>query len=496
MNNGSLSRAALAKAALKCGMSRGASTRKRRTNATLSLPDDLLSLILLLCRDGDSEYLQCPRISRTEGPLRLSWVSQRWRELSLSLGELWIGISLGFNRLVPSETDLNLLNLFISRSGDFVPLQFDLRYGHDLPRSEVGGPAAQNHVLGMQRVFQIIRHTRKRWEAISLYALNLSALDDFFECFNLRAPKLKFFQVATQATTFRGQRRPLNFLLCPELQFVKIDCPRVCIESDFSPGLTLDSMTSLDLAYSHSQLDGLTWLKCCPHLVNLSLWFYSANSDLDILADTPPITLSCLSKLSVNTYFVDGSGDPSMFLSLLTLPALRELSLSMSNLVFVSREEGWRAMTELLQRSDVTDLRSLEVQGTPIRSPELIQILHMQHGLENLSIDGTLSTKALFRALGGQDTQEFPLCPQLKKLRIRAYHGSADALADMVDARCYYDRHDLNLTSFRTLKTLMLMWCAGQSIMEHPKIKAALQYGLEIVQTPSCHPFQRSFTAA
>lgn len=476
------------------GMVGSANVPRRRRNITPLVPGDILSLIFLACRDGDSEYLQCPRVSRTKGPLKLSWVSRRWRGLALSLTELWTGISLGIGKLTPSDAAVELLSTFISRSGPTLPLQFDLQYGHEQARSEVVGASAEAHIREMRRITQVISLTRRRWEAISLHALTLEALEDFFDCFNLGAPNLKYFQITTQSTIFRGQRCPLNFILCPNLQSVRIGCPRVCIEPEFSSCLSLGSMTSLDLSYSHSHLDGLTWLKCCPNLVYLSLWFYSASSDLDLLAHTPPITLPRLSRLSVSTYFVDGTGDPSLFLALLTLPALRELSLSMNNLVFVDRREGWHAVTELLQRSNVTTLRFLEIQGTPMRARELTEILHMQHELKELGIDGTLATKALFSELGGQDAQNRSLCPELETLHLRAYHGSADALADMVVKRCPSDDGS-NPTPPKTLKKLVLMWCAGQSIMDHPKVKASISHGLKVVRTPSNLPFQRSFTA-
>lgn len=291
-------------------------TPLKRCNMLADLNYDLLSLIFLACRDSDSDYKQCSRISLKDGPLKLSWVNHHWRELALSFQSLWTGVSLGNGQIGPSQRDIELMRTFIYRSGYSLPLQFRLQYGNSINiHAQNGQRESESHIAKMRQVIQILGPTYSRWEVISFHVFSLEALEDLFVWLNKGATKLEHIEITTQSTTFRGDQCPVNFILCPQLRSVKIGCPRLCIQSGFSPYLKLESMMSLDLSYSRSHLDALTWLNCCPNLVHLCLWLYSANNDLEALANSQIIRLPQLQRLSVNTYFIDGSGDPSMFLA-------------------------------------------------------------------------------------------------------------------------------------------------------------------------------------
>lgn len=94
------------------------------------LPTELLTLIFSFCSANEDYNLEYPEVSSTSPPLTLTWACRLWRSLAISMPELWTTFSLRSpNSSYAREEDALLLELFLSRTGDKLPLHVELVYG-------------------------------------------------------------------------------------------------------------------------------------------------------------------------------------------------------------------------------------------------------------------------------------------------------------------------------------------------------------------------------
>ncbi|KAH8112122.1 hypothetical protein DFH11DRAFT_540017 [Phellopilus nigrolimitatus] len=457
-----------------------------------SLPVELLSLIFLECCSTDLGYLGCPKLSRMTAPLNLTWVCSYWRQVALSLPQLWTDISLNPSNYVPSSADAQLLELCLSRSGNVLPLSLVLEYGtHSSPFpifDKASTPEYKVYCRGMRRLAQILDRVRSRWRVLAVRSLVIGALDDFLHSIALGAPMLESFLISTKYFDLNGNYRTLDLARCPQLQTSTLICPDLILDlylPDVSP---LQSMSTLNIGYCQFQADAFAWLQSCPNLEKLSIQFFSAPPSA--LPHARPVTLSRLADLSIMCLL---DTDPGPFLQLLILPRLRNFSFSTNGFVDTGAGGHWRHAIELLQRSGGAPLRGLELLETPMKPQELLLMLQLTPDLENLTIDDTLATDDVLEQLSAIGTG-VPLCPKLETLELHTYLRSPNALAAMVSSRffCSVDTASLesgdsrlsyDMPTYRTLKTLILVGSIISPLLDHPVFRDCHGRGLKIVQS-------------
>ncbi|THH00360.1 hypothetical protein EW145_g7091 [Phellinidium pouzarii] len=486
--------------------------------STLPLPTELLSLIFLECfyLDLDDPSLECIKPSRTNTPLTLTWVCSHWRQVALSLPLLWTNIALESGS-PPSHAAAQLLELYLSRSGDMLPLHFRLDYSkadyeevnpsNDFSIAEKARREAYS--TGMRRLAHILERVRLRWRFLAVSGNVIEALDDFLQSLVLGAPKLSYLLISTDSIDFGEQERVLNLERCPRLQCIVIHCPKLLLDPFTMPNL--QHMYSLDLSWSQSQLDALVWLESCPNLEDLSIDFIP--TDVFMQSNAFPLTLSHLTQFELEL-FCNGE-DPSSFLDILSFPGLRNFTLKMEGAVQLGPENQWRRVIEFLQRSEGAPLEALELLGTPLNPQEFMEILQMTPGLRKLVFDGILATAEILDRLSGpaaltpsidseyevvdMNSIRIPLCPKLETLELHNYSQPPLALADMALSRCQLSTTaqarvggelSLDAPCYSTLKNLIFIGDVSPSPSNNPAFQACRDRGLRIIER--CFSFQSS----
>ncbi|THG96707.1 hypothetical protein EW145_g7733 [Phellinidium pouzarii] len=384
------------------------------------------------------------------------------------------------SRSPPSHAAAQLLELYLSRSGDILPLDIFLDYS-EVDHKEVNRSnnlsiaekaRREAYSTGMRRLAQILERVRLRWRFLAVSALRS------FPAFSYQQRSLT----------------PASGIVFSTL-------------SD-AQGFNLQYMSWLDFGWTHSQIAALVWLSSCPNLEHLCIGFYSVIETFSqsyAPPDVLPLTLSHLTdfELALNC----SGGDPSSFLDFLIFPGLRKFKLTILEAVQLGPENQWRGVIEFLQRSEGAPLETLKLLGTPLNPQEFMEILQMTPGLRKLVFDGTLATAEILDQLsnpaaitpsidseyevGDINSIRIPLCPRLEKLKLHNYSQPPFALADMAFSRCQHSSTaqarvggelSLNVPCYSTLKYLIFVGDISLSPSNDPAFQACRDRGLKIIE--------------
>lgn len=466
-------------------------TNKKSNFATF--PTELLSFIFEECFDAGSEHFGCPQPRRNSAPMSISSVCRRWREVALSMPQLWTRISLGSVYTHPSVSDARLLELYLSRAGDTAPLSFEFQFGQGEEDEEVRLGAeltrAQRDAMfvPMEALARVVEPLRHRWEVLAIRGRTLDDLDDFLAALARGTPALKHCVIAARTNVFGGPQRHLSMKDCPRLDTLALVAPKLFLDPFRQEAASLSGLSTLDLCYSSSQQDAFFWMECCPNLERVSIQFFDAPSFP--LPYAPPLTLPRLVTFALSCFY--GDVDPRSLLSLLTLPALQILTLYFDRADFVRMSEEWPFANDMLERSR-PPLRMLELLGTSMGSQEAIRCLRLAPGLKNLVVEGEMLSDELLQLLrishaAQEDSARGTdlLCPILETIEIHAFEGSMDLLAEAVRSRCgsphisdseVHDGHD-----GQSLSMLVFAYNKDGAPRGHPVLKQCEDLGLKVV---------------
>ena len=418
-----------------------------------NLPEEILSLIFLEAFEEleGIEYLGCPTPSSALVPLNVSWVCSRWRQAAILTPQLWTSVTLMSDKKIPTVSDRELLKLYISRSGDVLPLSFVIDYrvleNIEDPKCMKEGQKT------MQQIIETLKKVQNRWQVLAVCSPFTDSLYDYIDCLRHGAPSLEYLSLSSsegltnqrQIKQKSNENTTIDLRLCPQLSAVSLFNPRHWVTlNPLQSSDPLKNLTSLELEHTRSQPDAFDWLLSCPYLEYLTIRFYAARPFA--LPFAPILTLQQLTHFALRCYsgqddtdpeeiqMVDS--DPVVFLSLLKLPALRNLSLYMNGQVEVGPREPWPHVRELLQRSDRPQLTSLELLGTPMYASDLVEVLQITPSLKDLCVDGGLTTEGFCQLLSHTPDQAL-LCPSLESLRLYGYYREFEPLVKMVTSRSH-----------------------------------------------------------
>lgn len=270
------------------------------------LPPEILSEIFIHCLPAD----RFPVPSCTEAPLLLTHVSQSWRDLALSIPDLWSALHINYKD--PSE-DIPAAELWLSRSGKR-PLSLSL--------------AIDFNEEPQQGILDVLCQHSERWKHVR------------FDFRHLFCPPMYTLDLAASGipllTTFEFHARDMSNtnvsqitkLLSSETATSLREVTWVddLADTDTLLELPLDKLSRLSLAMEHGTLDYLQLLHRCSNLEQIRITRPLAN----IVAGAPggagserprpPIYLPKLTSLNI-TYDLTG------ILDHLVLPALRDVRI-------------------------------------------------------------------------------------------------------------------------------------------------------------------------
>ncbi|KAF7297435.1 F-box domain-containing protein [Mycena indigotica] len=392
-----------------------AETTSERTTV-LSLPIELVREMFLYCAPTTAE-LETGPLTRLP-PLVLTAVCHHWREIALSMPEIWSTIHL---TIATHDSDaVPFIQRWLSRAQQ-QPLDISLSL------------VSSDHD---QRLVELFESYRAQWKEIALkvssrYLVELSAtipipsirrlsLDAFDTDADAETPQIKAFQIAPML-----QHLTLGLLPRPS----QLDVP-------------YHQLTSLTFTKTRPE-DLLRCLLMTPRLVKCV-----ADVNIDSFG-APALGAIPASSLPKLEYFsLRGSNLTAYIIRLLTIPALASLGFTERGGL---NAEDLTAISFFFERSSVFhNLRSLQlyfIRGA--MTQHVLELLATLPGLEQLDFDATeaqtvasLFTKML-SIYESDSTAHDSFLPKLQSLRVtthRKYDAGAHemlcALCDVVTERC------------------------------------------------------------
>ena len=427
-------------------------------------------------------------------PLTLSWTCRQWRYLVLNTPSLWTAISLGDPDPILSGDltsrcplkDIKLLDLFLSRAGDVLPLSFELIY--DQLYETTSSNSLSDHVdrtkdpdyfSGIRALALRLIPYRHRWGHVKLNFLLLTNLEPFLTslAFPYGAPALKYLDISTKFTYTLRESCSLDFSGCPNLTSLKILCPEPVSEAVTrlrdSDSNILANLTNLELRMCQSQTHILAWLSACRNLERVNIKLY------DELFTTPPsellhqsdiygngqIVLPRLTDLILHSYC---NADPGpRILDALILPNLKNLDIAIwqfwENAVLrndPSSNLRWPYLKKFLERIPCAPLKRLSLVGTPMSTSEILSVLEVassstrtpldfkgsDKGVCELVLGGAIITDEILESISGtpdktgsnlwgEESQFRPLLPALESLEIKNTALSAKGIVNLIRSR-------------------------------------------------------------
>ncbi|THH06307.1 hypothetical protein EW145_g4177 [Phellinidium pouzarii] len=454
------------------------------------LPLEIVSYIFKLSLRADAASIpdELAISSRSSVPLTLTWVCSSWRRLALSLPFLWTSVLLGSNGSRPSS-DVQILDLFLTRSGDILPLSFVLNYDSlepSTPESSLPDHAqSESYLTGMRRIAHRLISVRYRWRVLSLHVLYFSALEPFLQSLSFETPILEYLTISTKYNGFFGAKHTLELASCPRLRSVRILAPMIFSNPSIS---SLKNLKNLELGFCLSQLDAVMWLSSCRNLTHLSIKFYAAQA----MDSSPSLLISLPHLMHLSIMCVYGDSDPANFIDALELPSLRSLCLLTSDPFPVS---SWRSLTDFLRRIKGKGLDNLQLINTPMKPHELVQTLQCAGEIKQLALGGEAVTDEVLKALTADRdtfTENLPsentiqlehykslLCPKLELLELHHISASPHMVEKLVVSRAL-DSSDAKLPC-SPLKKLVLVGDKRSPHFYYPSTQWHLPSGLQIV---------------
>jgi len=376
------------------------------TSSIRRLPFELLSAIFINCVPGERSFIDCHAV-----PLLLGQICRYWRAVSLSTASLWryIHVVLGHGRSSP------WVPVWLSRSaGCTLSVMI-----HSLT-----GSADASVVL-----HDIIRHAH-RWEYLDISLPG--QLFHLFASITRRLPLLRKIRMSNTAEKASSLR-------------MSFDAPRLeSIELSFG----LEKVEPLSAQLRHCTLrygilDCVEFIGKHPQLTHCSLH--------DCPTSPVPLKTPILAQLvSLHIYNFTRHGVTAAF-ECLTLPALREVSITLGN----TTQFSFTSFMDLLFRSGCR-LDRLAIHSGIITNHNLITLLQQLPSLKELQIHqpdtlyiGPLFFDQLVRRLTcgklSAVSVEPVLVPNLRALSLcgRRLRLDGDTVADMIQSRWHWRSPDV-----------------------------------------------------
>ncbi|KAK7053658.1 F-box domain-containing protein [Favolaschia claudopus] len=328
---------------------------ERRIFSINRLPPEILLTIFQYSSPPFTE--PCPCYVERQGPLLVSQVCRRWRNVALSSQSLWSFPTIyAENNQIPSQ-----MNRHLARAGtaDLHPALY----------------ASEKNVKSFAKLLAPLAATSDRWVS-ALIAFDWVYFEDEIGAVHDHVGRLEELQIEgfwggddEEDHPFAEEGKLTAFSIAPRLR--KLRVKGVC-EPTVSLGLPWHQLTDyrgLGTAYDHIEV-----LKCCQNLVRLHLMFSEPASIVDdapVLVELPHLTDLHLGE--------------SALLRVMSLPKLHTLAVQRI-------PEGTEAvdallpLLELIQREPPPNLSSLSLVGSTLVTPTLISILELLPVLDTLRL--------------------------------------------------------------------------------------------------------------
>ncbi|PPQ65296.1 hypothetical protein CVT26_000256 [Gymnopilus dilepis] len=415
------------------------------------LPPEILTEIFTYCVPLEQYPIPC----RTEAPLLLLQVSSQWRNLALSIPDLWAALHINYK---DAAEDIPAAETWLARSRHkLLTLSIAIDFGEQ----------RQQEILDV-----LCRHS-KRWKHVR------------FDFRHLLCPPMYSLDLAQdnvpELTTFEFHSRdisttnisPVTRLLSSAPKLREVAWVDDVADTETLLELPLGRLSRLSLAMEHGTLDYLQLLNQCHNLEHIRIMKPSLRTP----QSRPPLFLSKLTTLNI-------SSDLIGILDHLILPALREVRIysdadkqtylhphfSSSHLPHgyphhsapaTPSPEVWSPspFLSLIDRSTCT-ITSLSVTPPMTEDMLLMCLRQLSDSLVKLSVEGIVVGDLLLESLtrrscmdtargqghqiASEEDQEDHLCPNLAEINLDTrVVSSQGVLAAMVQSRLAHPRHQL-----------------------------------------------------
>ncbi|KAF8905049.1 hypothetical protein CPB84DRAFT_1772275 [Gymnopilus junonius] len=405
------------------------------------LPPEILTEIFTYCIPLDQYPIPC----RTEAPLLLIQVSPQWRNLALSVPDLWTALHINYK---DAAEDIPAAETWLTRSRHRpLTLSIAIDFGE------------QRH----QEILDALCRHSQRWKHVR------------FDFRHLLCPPMYSIDLAQDSvpelTTFEFHSRdisttniyPITRLLSSAPKLREVTWVDDVADTDTLLELPLNRLSRLSLAMEHGTLDYLQLLNQCHNLEHIRI----TKPLLQTPQSRSPLFLSKLTSLNI-------SSDLTSILDHLILPALREVRIYSDidkqaqphphfysslphghpypSVSASSSAEVWSpsAFLSLVDRSACA-ITSLSVTP-PMTEDTLLMCLHqLSASLVKLSVEGIVVGDVLLGSLtrclsmgnasvdqhmSFEDNYEKILCPNLADLNLDTRVSCTQGvLASMVHSR-------------------------------------------------------------
>ncbi|KAL0960543.1 hypothetical protein HGRIS_005581 [Hohenbuehelia grisea] len=366
-------------------VSRYINAHKAVTSPIRRVPPEILAVIMKLAVSGQQLQISSPENLRKHGLWLLALVSRSWRDIALSLPDLWSVIEIS-NETAKWQNGIRVLEVVLERSKQ-APLMFKL---------ELDGVRAENHVLDA-----ICSHS-DRWKHATISS-TIKALE-FMSCVRGALPQLSRLEISL--TMQDAGLTPIDaFCSAPNLHCVRLGN---CSPQHFD--LPWSQLKSFECRGGIAK--GLQVLHQMDDLEDLNLQY--AGPPLENHLQLPRLK-------SMRCYCRTG------FLDCLTLPALESATFNFHNF----NVPGYLS---LITRSSCT-LKSLELVSH-LNGSQLLALLRHHPSLHtfNISFVNHDAIDVFSQALTISRTQPNPYLPRLRILEVHNMELN-DGFLKMIESR-------------------------------------------------------------
>ncbi|TDL17941.1 hypothetical protein BD410DRAFT_806934 [Rickenella mellea] len=412
---------------------------------------DVLSMIFIQCLPDTTKCSSYPRPSRHHAPLVLGRICRAWRDSALSTPRLWSCLKIS-NQWKCSVG----VQEWLRRSGT-----------HPLSISWYGEDGDLSNPLENGRAIRALVAQSHRWENIQVRDSG-HILERFLVPISFSVPTLKTLILEAPLNDPWEGTVGAQLSNAPKLRRLLLS-GRLDVHFHGGMAQQLRELVIVRESYdkdSYSLERIANILASCPSLES-GEFYVEGNGDM--LTDTDIIAPS-LQSLSLDIPWKSYVTDIGPFLSRLTLPALKDLTLSPWG-VFTPWLPQLRSLIERSQ----TSLASLSLVGTfgiEEYSSSLLDCLRMSPKLRQLSLETMSTGDSLMHALTSPP-KGYPgahdLCPRLRNLVIRHDRPSKAAATAMLVSR----RH-------HPLKYVRLSRC-GLKPLDDAQLAKCTKRGLKLI---------------